>query len=94
MADNDEYDELLEEPFGEDVDWTAIEGMAGPLRGIAGEQQDIGSESEAYFDNDDGVMDEAFLAEIRQLEDRITADMEAGLSRGEHASPSLIACPQ
>lgn len=59
MADRDEYDALLDEPFGSDVDWTAIDGMAGPA--IA--------ERDDYF-SDDGVLDESFLRELRRLEDQ------------------------
>lgn len=66
MPDNDEFDALLEEPFGDDVDWTEVEGMTvlTPSR-----QEGPGSDSEAYFGDDD---DEAFLAEVRQLEERVT----------------------
>lgn len=59
MADRDEYDALLDEPFGSDVDWTAIDGMAGPAT----------AERDDYF-SDDEVLDESFLRELRRLEDQ------------------------
>jgi hypothetical protein len=60
MADRDEYDTLLDEPFGSDVDWTAVDGMADPPAGSP-------ADSDEYF-NDDEVLDESFLRELRQLE--------------------------
>jgi hypothetical protein len=69
MADHDEFDALLEEPFGEDVDWNAVDGMAGDNRVAAAADARSTSESDEYF-NDGEVFDESFLNEVRRLETR------------------------
>ena len=73
MAGDDEYDALLEEPFGDDVDWTAIDGMTNAPAGLnlaAGAQAP--SDSDEYF-SDDEALDESFLNEVRRLEDQVIA---------------------
>lgn len=81
MADYDEFDALLEEPFGEDVDWTAIEGMAPTTAPVAaaGQEVEARSDSEEYFGLDDGL-DDAFLDEVSRIEEQAMAHLGASSS--------------
>lgn len=76
----DEYDALLEEPFGEDVNWAVIDGMAGPAGSnsatAGGQAAGSASENDEYF-NDDEAIDESFLNEVRRLENHAIGNISA-----------------